>query len=115
MVEIARAVKHNAEIIIFDEPTASLTPEEKRHFFALIRRLKRARRLHRLHLARAEEALRDSDRITILRDGELVVTNETAEFDRESSSPPWSAARCHGDLRARRKARERGASGARRC
>lgn len=40
MVEIARAVHHNAEVIIFDEPTASLTPEEKRHFFALMRRLK---------------------------------------------------------------------------
>ena len=40
MVEIARAVHHNAEVIIFDEPTASLTPEEKRHFFALMHRLK---------------------------------------------------------------------------
>ena len=40
MVEIARAVQHNAEVIIFDEPTASLTPEEKHHFFALVRRLK---------------------------------------------------------------------------
>ncbi|MFZ1469332.1 MAG: ATP-binding cassette domain-containing protein, partial [Paracoccaceae bacterium] len=39
MVEIARAVHHNARVIIFDEPTASLTPEEKRHFFALLRRL----------------------------------------------------------------------------
>ena len=40
MVEIARAVHLNAEVIIFDEPTAALTPEEKRHFFALMRRLK---------------------------------------------------------------------------
>ena len=40
MVEIARAVHHKAEVIIFDEPTATLTPEEKRHFFALMRRLK---------------------------------------------------------------------------
>ncbi|HSY85723.1 MAG TPA: ATP-binding cassette domain-containing protein, partial [Verrucomicrobiae bacterium] len=40
MVEIARAVHHKAEVIIFDEPTASLTPEEKRHFFTLMRRLK---------------------------------------------------------------------------
>ena len=38
MVEIARAVKHNAAVIIFDEPTAALTPEEKRHFFALMRK-----------------------------------------------------------------------------
>ncbi|MGH6643783.1 MAG: ATP-binding cassette domain-containing protein, partial [Bradyrhizobium sp.] len=40
MVEIARAVHHKARLIIFDEPTASLTPEEKFHFFNLIRRLK---------------------------------------------------------------------------
>ena len=53
MVEIARAVHHNAEVIIFDEPTATLTPEEKRHFFALMRRLKAARRLDRLHQPRA--------------------------------------------------------------
>src|SRR5437899_5969958 len=42
MVEIARAVRLNARIIIFDEPTAALTPEEKRHFFALVRRLKQS-------------------------------------------------------------------------
>ena len=40
MVEIARAVHHKARVIIFDEPTASLTPEEKYHFFDLVRRLK---------------------------------------------------------------------------
>ncbi len=41
MVEIARAVLHNAEVIIFDEPTASLTPEEKKYFFDLVFELKR--------------------------------------------------------------------------
>src|SRR3954471_19206303 len=35
MVEIARAVLHQAQVIIFDEPTASLTPEEKNYFFDL--------------------------------------------------------------------------------
>ena len=35
MVEIARAVQHNAQVIIFDEPTATLTPEEKNYFFDL--------------------------------------------------------------------------------
>ncbi|TIV68298.1 MAG: sugar ABC transporter ATP-binding protein, partial [Mesorhizobium sp.] len=39
MVEIARAVHHKARVIIFDEPTATLTPEEKRHFFNLLQRL----------------------------------------------------------------------------
>ena len=40
MVEIARAVHHNAQVIIFDEPTATLTPEEKHQFFSLVERLK---------------------------------------------------------------------------
>src|SRR3954468_5468611 len=83
MVEIARAVHHNAEVIIFDEPTASLTPEEKRHFFALMHRLKR-RGVSIVFISHAlEEALAHADRITILRDGELVITGDTAAFDRE--------------------------------
>ncbi|MBZ9897954.1 sugar ABC transporter ATP-binding protein [Mesorhizobium sp. BR1-1-6] len=83
MVEIARAVHHNAEIIIFDEPTATLTPEEKRHFFALIRRLK-ARGVSIVFISHAlEEALLIADRITILRDGELVITDDTSAFDRD--------------------------------
>ena len=40
MVEIARAVRQQVKIIIFDEPTASPIPEEKHHFFSLIARLK---------------------------------------------------------------------------
>jgi simple sugar transport system ATP-binding protein len=83
MVEIARAVHHNAEIIIFDEPTATLTPEEKRHFFALIRRLK-ASGVSIVFISHAlEEALMIADRITILRDGELVITDDTTAFDRD--------------------------------
>ncbi|MBZ9720414.1 sugar ABC transporter ATP-binding protein [Mesorhizobium sp. M7A.F.Ca.CA.001.12.2.1] len=83
MVEIARAVHHNAEIIIFDEPTATLTPEEKRHFFALIRRLK-AGGVSIVFISHAlEEALDIADRITILRDGELVITDDTSAFDRD--------------------------------
>ena len=84
MVEIARAVHHNAEVIIFDEPTAALTPEEKRHFFALMRRLK-AGGVSIVFISHAlEEALLISDRITVLRDGELVSTGETAGYDRDA-------------------------------
>ena len=83
MVEIARAVRHNARVIIFDEPTASLTPEEKHHFFALIRRL-RERGVSIIFISHAlEEALEISDRITILRDGEHVITDATSNFDRD--------------------------------
>jgi simple sugar transport system ATP-binding protein len=82
MVEIARAVRKNARIIIFDEPTASLTPEEKHHFFSLIRRLK-SEGVSIIFISHAlEEALEISDRITILRDGKLVVSDRSGKFDR---------------------------------
>jgi ABC-type sugar transport system ATPase subunit len=83
MVEIGRAVRQNARVIIFDEPTASLTPEEKSHFFALIKRL-RDRGVSVIFISHAlEEALFISDRITVLRDGEHVITDEASKFDRE--------------------------------
>lgn len=84
MVEIARAVLHDARIIIFDEPTATLTPEEKKYFFDLIRNLK-ARGVSIIFISHAlEEALELSDRITVMRDGKHIVTDDTAKFDRDS-------------------------------
>ncbi|KRQ14607.1 sugar ABC transporter ATP-binding protein [Bradyrhizobium sp. DASA03076] len=82
MVEIARAVLHRAKVIIFDEPTASLTPEEKKYFFDLVRDLKR-RGVSIVFISHAlEEALLLADRITVLRDGKHVVTDDVAKFDR---------------------------------
>ncbi len=83
MVEIARAVYHKARIIIFDEPTASLTPEEIVHFFNLVRDL-RGRGVAIIYISHAlEESLQISDRITVLRDGKLVVTANTSDMTRE--------------------------------
>jgi simple sugar transport system ATP-binding protein len=83
MVEIARAVRQNARVIVFDEPTASLTPEEKLHFFALMQRLK-ARGVSIIFISHAlEEALQAADRITVLRDGEVVASDVTSAFDRD--------------------------------
>ncbi len=83
MVEIARAVQHQARLIIFDEPTATLTPEEKHHFFGLVRRLK-ADGVSIVFISHAlEEALLLADRITILRDGEWVLTEDAARMDRD--------------------------------
>ncbi len=84
MVEIARAVRLKAKIIIFDEPTATLTPEEKRHLFALIDRL-REEEVSVIFISHAlEEALEISDRITILRDGAHIITADAKTFSRES-------------------------------
>jgi simple sugar transport system ATP-binding protein len=82
MVEIARAVLHRAKIIIFDEPTATLTPEEKKYFFDLVRDLKR-RGVSIVFISHAlEEALLLADRITILRDGKHVLTDDAIKLDR---------------------------------
>jgi len=83
MVEIARAVHHKAKVIIFDEPTATLTPEEKHHFFALVERLKKSG-VSIIFISHAlEEALLISDRITILRDGQHIITDDARTFDRD--------------------------------
>ncbi len=83
MVEIARAVHHNARVIIFDEPTATLTPEEKHQFFSLVARLKQ-RGVSIIFISHAlEEALAIADRITVMRDGEHVVTDVASAFDRD--------------------------------
>jgi simple sugar transport system ATP-binding protein len=82
MVEIARAVLHNAKVIIFDEPTATLTPEEKKYFFDLVQDLKK-RGVSVIFISHAlEEALMLADRITVLRDGKHVVTDDASKFDR---------------------------------
>jgi simple sugar transport system ATP-binding protein/ribose transport system ATP-binding protein len=82
MVEIARAVRHNARVIIFDEPTASLTPEEIQHLFHLLNSL-RAQGVGIIFISHAlEEALKIADRITVLRDGKLVSTGPAVGLDR---------------------------------
>jgi L-arabinose transport system ATP-binding protein len=78
LVEILRAIKGNARLIAFDEPTSSLTETEAERLFTIIDRLRRDGVAiiyvsHRLH-----EVLRLADRITVLRDGRLVDTRPAA-------------------------------------
>ncbi|MGN6308029.1 MAG: sugar ABC transporter ATP-binding protein [Xanthobacteraceae bacterium] len=84
MVEIVRAVRHNAQVFIFDEPTASLTPEETQHLFHLLNTLKE-KGAGIIFISHAlEEALNIADRITVLRDGKLVATVPAKEVTRDS-------------------------------
>ncbi len=82
MVEIARAVLNEARVIILDEPTAALTPEETEHLFELMISLKK-RGVAMIFISHAlEEALTYADRISVLRNGRLIATGPAAEFDR---------------------------------
>lgn len=84
MVEIARAVYNKSRIIILDEPTAALTPEETDHLFYLMNDL-RSEGVTMIFISHAlEEALTHTDRISILRNGKKITTDKASRFDRNS-------------------------------
>ncbi|MCG8583250.1 MAG: sugar ABC transporter ATP-binding protein [Pirellulales bacterium] len=75
LVEIAKALSVNTDILIMDEPTSALTESEVERLFRVIRRLK-DRGVTILYIShKMDEIFELSDRITILRDGQLVATS----------------------------------------
>ena len=80
MVEIAKAVSYNAKIIVFDEPTSSLTETEVEHLFRIINML-RDKGCGIIYIShKMEEILRISDDVTIMRDGQWVATRPASEL-----------------------------------
>ncbi len=82
LVEIARAIGENARVVIMDEPTASLSEREVERLFQTIAELRQggAGILYVSH--RLDEIFRIADRVTVLRDGELVATRPIGEVDK---------------------------------
>src|SRR4051812_35065870 len=84
MVEIARALSHDARIVIMDEPTASLTVREVDRLLGTVRTL-RAHGTAVVYIShRLEEVFSLADRITVLRDGERIGTVDARTTDRGS-------------------------------
>ncbi len=82
MVAIARALDISAKVLILDEPTSSLDAKEVEKLFGLMRKLK-AEGLGIIFVTHfIEQVYAVSDRITILRNGELVGSYETAHLPR---------------------------------
>jgi ABC-type sugar transport system ATPase subunit len=80
-VAIVRALCQRARLLILDEPTASLSEPEVERLFAQVTRL-RAEGVAVLYVShRLDEILRLTDRVVVLRDGELVATHVTRETD----------------------------------
>ncbi len=78
MVEIAKALSMDAEVLVLDEPTASLSDPEVAVLFSIIGRLKK-RGVSMVYIShRMNEILSIADRITILRDGMNVITRPIA-------------------------------------
>ena len=81
MVEIARALSAQARVLVLDEPTASLSETETEALFARLRRL-RGQGVGIVYIShRLEEIRRIADRVTVLRDGRSVGTQEAAGLD----------------------------------
>ncbi len=81
LVEIAKALRSNPQLIIFDEPTSSLTARETERLFEVIRRLRDEGKtlIYISHMLSDVRAL--SDDIAVLRDGELVGSGPAEELD----------------------------------
>lgn len=84
MVEIAKALSRNAKVIVFDEPTSSLTDSEIEELFHIIRLLKK-RKVGMFYIShRLEELFVIGDRVTVLRDGRQIKTDVIGNMTMES-------------------------------
>ncbi|HYJ90323.1 MAG TPA: sugar ABC transporter ATP-binding protein [Pyrinomonadaceae bacterium] len=83
LIEIARALEANARILIFDEPTASLSAEDTENLFKIIREL-RGQGVGMIYIShRLEELSSIADRVTVLRDGQTIETREMHDTTRQ--------------------------------
>ncbi|MBN1835087.1 MAG: sugar ABC transporter ATP-binding protein [Spirochaetales bacterium] len=84
MLQLAKALHRDADIIIMDEPTSSLGYEETGSLMKLVRRLVEAGRAGIIYISHfLNEVFEVGDRITVLKDGREVATHRRGEFDSE--------------------------------
>lgn len=84
LVEIAKALSSNFSVLVMDEPTASLTEEETKNLFQIMRGLKE-KGVSIVYIShRLKEILEIADEISVLRDGMIVRSEPTAQFTMEA-------------------------------
>ncbi|MBN1086247.1 inositol transport system ATP-binding protein [Klebsiella pneumoniae] len=84
MVEIAKAVSWNSDIVIMDEPTSALTETEVAHLFTIIRDLRSQGKAIIYISHKMDEIFAITDEVSVFRDGAWVGSNETANYTRQS-------------------------------
>ncbi|MFN8722119.1 MAG: ABC transporter ATP-binding protein [Rhodospirillales bacterium] len=82
-LEILKALFRGAEILILDEPTGVLTPQEVDHLFRILRALKAQGKTIVIITHKLREVMELTDTVTVMRRGEVVATKPTAETSRE--------------------------------
>lgn len=81
MIEIAKAIHQNAQVLIMDEPSAPLTNNEVENMFKVVELLKQ-KGVSIIYIShRLEEIFRLTDRVEVIRDGHYVDTRDTADVD----------------------------------
>ncbi|UCF94973.1 MAG: sugar ABC transporter ATP-binding protein, partial [Desulfobacterales bacterium] len=83
LVVIAKAIASDIKILLLDEPTASLTHSDAQYLFQVTDQLKQSGVLVIFVSHVLEEVLQVADRISILRDGQCVITDDAARLDRK--------------------------------
>ena len=83
MIEIAGALSKNSKVLIMDEPTSPLTPNEVGKLFDIVNKLKSNGMAIIFISHRLEEIRQISDRVTIFRDGDLITTKNINEVSNE--------------------------------
>ncbi|WNN42920.1 MULTISPECIES: sugar ABC transporter ATP-binding protein [Winslowiella] len=84
MVEIAKAVSWNADIVIMDEPTSALTEGEVAHLFTIIRDLRTQGKAIIYISHKMDEIFAITDEVSVFRDGSWVASEQTASYTRQS-------------------------------
>jgi ABC-type uncharacterized transport system ATPase subunit len=83
-VEILKALYRGAEVLILDEPTGVLTPGEARHLFAVLRQLREQGKTVLLITHKLREIMAVTDRVSVMRRGEMVATLDTRQTTPEA-------------------------------
>lgn len=84
MVEIAKAVSYNADVLIMDEPTSALTEGEVVHLFAIIRELKQQGKGIIYISHKMDEIFAITDEVSIFRDGTSIASDKTENLTKQS-------------------------------
>lgn len=84
MVEIAKAVSWDSDIVIMDEPTSALTETEVAHLFTIIRDLREQGKAIIYISHKMDEIFNITDEVSIFRDGTWIASDQTAKYTRQS-------------------------------
>src|SRR5437764_4580193 len=78
-VELLKALYRDANLLILDEPTAVLSPQEVEEFFAILRRMRSQGKTIIIITHKLDEVLAISDEVSVMRDGKVVGEVKTSE------------------------------------